>query len=60
MGRGATITAMTDQQARKVDAEIAKLLAETSKLNRETFWYPVAVAAGLLGAGGALAKLLGA
>lgn len=34
----------------KIHAEIAKLMAETSKLNREAAWYPIVVASGLIGA----------
>lgn len=46
----------------KINAEIARLMAQTSKLNaerlnsersnviREIFWYPVAIASGMLGA----------
>lgn len=41
----------------KLRAEIAKMMAEASKANaealkisRETFWYPVAIASGLIGA----------
>ena len=33
---------------RKVDAEIAKLIAETSKINRERFWIPMTVFAGVI------------
>ena len=40
----------------KVEAEIARLLAETTKLNREARWYPVVVATAMLAAGAALAK----
>ena len=31
-------------------AETQKLNAEAGKLNRETFWYPVAVSTGMIGA----------
>ncbi|ASE01230.1 hypothetical protein EF68_002636 [Salmonella enterica subsp. enterica] len=34
----------------KLNAKIAKLIAETSKLNRESAWYPIVVATGLVGA----------
>ena len=40
----------------KIQAEIAKLLAETSKLNKETRWYEVVVIAGILVAITAAAK----
>lgn len=49
---------MTDTQSKKVDAEIAKLIAETAKLNKETFWYPVALATGLVIAVGAVVKYI--
>lgn len=52
---------MTETDARKTDAEIAKLIAETAKLNKETFWYPVALATGLViavGAVGAVVKYI--
>ena len=41
---------MTQAELAKVNAEIAKLIAETSKLNRESAWYPIVVASGLIGA----------
>jgi hypothetical protein len=47
---------MSDADKRKVDAEIMKLIAETAKLNKETFWYPVAIASGLIIAIGAIVK----
>lgn len=56
---------MTDTESRKVDAEIAKLIAETSKviaetakLNKETFWYPMALATGLVLSIGAVMKFI--
>jgi hypothetical protein len=49
---------MTDTQSKKVDAEIAKLIAETAKLNKETFWYPMALATGLVIAVGAVVKYI--
>ena len=36
--------AETDRHLRKIDAEIAKLIAETAKINRETQWYVAIVA----------------
>ena len=46
----------------KMRAEIAKLIAETAKINTEARWYPLAIgtglAAALLTAGATLAKLL--
>jgi type II secretory pathway component PulF len=40
---------MTENELRQVDATIAKLLAETSKLNakREAWFYPIVVASGV-------------
>lgn len=49
---------MTEVESRKVDAEIAKLIAETAKLNKETFWYPMALATGLVIAVGAVVKYI--
>lgn len=57
-GRTQDMQEMTMKQAEleKVHVEIVKLLSEQRKLNaeagkmtRETFWYPVAVATGLIG-----------
>jgi ClpP class serine protease len=57
-GRKQDMQEMTMKQAEleKVHVEIVKLLSEQRKLNaeagkmtRETFWYPVAVATGLIG-----------
>ncbi|MGL9736422.1 MAG: hypothetical protein ACR5LF_15155 [Symbiopectobacterium sp.] len=43
---------MTTPDLEKIHAEIAKFMAETEKekINRETMWYPIAVATGLIGA----------
>ncbi|EDQ5930010.1 hypothetical protein HP593_003482 [Salmonella enterica] len=41
---------MTTAELEKIHAEIAKLMAETTKINRETMWYPIVVATGLIGA----------
>jgi len=47
---------MEQAELEKIHVEIVKLMAEQRKLNaeagkmtRETFWYPVAVATGLIG-----------
>lgn len=57
-GRTHVMQEMTMKQAEleKVHVEIVKLIVEQRKLNaeagkmtRETFWYPVAVAIGLIG-----------
>jgi hypothetical protein len=39
-------------------AQIKKLGAETAKLNKETFWYPMALATGLVIAVGAVVKYI--
>jgi hypothetical protein len=56
---------MNGAELEKVHVEIAKLMAETKKLNaeagkmtRETFWYPVAVATGLIGTVATVTTLL--
>ncbi len=48
---------MRQAELEKIHVEIVKLMAEQRKLNaeagkmtRKTFWYPVAVATGLIGA----------
>ncbi|MGB6053725.1 MAG: hypothetical protein WBG17_00650 [Burkholderiaceae bacterium] len=48
----------------KVEAEIGRLMAETAKLNaeaakmaRERYWYPVVVAASIIGATVAVTKI---
>lgn len=43
--------------AQKVEAEIAKLIAETSKINAESRWYPFVVGAAFFGAAAAFTKL---
>ena len=42
---------------RKIDAEIAKLIAETSKINNENRWYVAVVASGITLAIVAIVKL---
>ena len=49
---------MTDSEAKKVDAEIAKLLAETGHLNTQRIWYPIFVAGTLLAGGAGAAALI--
>jgi hypothetical protein len=36
-------------EQRKLNAESSKLSAEAGKMTRETFWYPVAIAIGMIG-----------
>ena len=43
----------------KMRAEIAKLIAETAKINAEARWYPFVVLAGVVGAALGLFKLIG-
>ncbi|QCR38912.1 hypothetical protein [Nissabacter sp. SGAir0207] len=59
-----SVTDMNELNIAKINAEIAKQMAETSKLmaetkklhaeavkyNRETFWYPLAISSGIIGA----------
>jgi len=41
----------------KIEAEIAKLMAETAKLNKETFWYPLVVSSGIIAAVATIVKV---
>ena len=70
------MTDLGSKQMQKIDAEIAKLIAETSKINRsfgaeiskiksetlkldkETFWYPMMITAGLFAGIGAIIKFI--
>lgn len=52
-----SVTDMNELNSNLINMDIAKLMAETQKLNaeagklnRETFWYPVAVSTGMIGA----------
>lgn len=56
---------MPQAEAEKIHVEIAKLMAETRKLNvdsgkltREIFWYPVAIATGLVTAVAGITTLI--
>ena len=63
---------MTDTEVRKLEADIAETMAntmklgaetaklnkESAKLNKETFWYPMALATGLVLAVGAVMKFI--
>jgi disulfide oxidoreductase YuzD len=49
---------MSEENSKKIDAEIAKLLAETAKINNETMWYPMVVVSGLFIAIGAVIKFI--
>ncbi len=50
---------MTEQENRKVDAEIAKLIAETAKINKESHWYPLVVSSGIFAVVFAILKYIG-
>lgn len=52
------VKAVTQAELEEIHARIAKLMAETAKLNKETFWHPVAIATGILVAATALAATL--
>ncbi|ENH0809548.1 hypothetical protein ABVZ06_004470 [Escherichia coli] len=41
---------MTTAEIEKIHTEITRLMAQTSEISRETMWYPVLVATGLIGA----------
>jgi len=45
-------------QTSRLNAETSKISAETSKINSESRWYPVAMAAALMAAGGGLVGAL--
>lgn len=49
---------MTDLEMRKLEVDIAKVMSETAKLNKETFWYPMALATGLVLSIGAVMKFI--
>jgi len=50
----------TDIEIQRMEAELAKLRAEHGQITRETFWYPIGVAAGLIAAiGGILTGAVG-
>ncbi|EJX5937184.1 hypothetical protein OEC89_002783 [Salmonella enterica] len=49
---------MTTAELEKIHAEIAKLMAETATINRETMWYPIVVATGLIGAVATITTML--
>ena len=50
-------TVPNDLTKEKIQAEIAKLIAETSKINNENRWYPAVVASGATLAIVAIVKL---
>lgn len=52
-------TEMKQAQLRKVDAEIAKLIAESAKINAEARWYPIMIATGLITAVAAALTVIG-
>lgn len=46
------------KKMQEIDATIAKLNAETAKLAKETFWYPVVVAGGIFATAFAIYKFI--
>jgi hypothetical protein len=48
---------MGDLQSRRLEAGIAKLMAETMKIQAEAKWYPFVVTAGVFGAALGVVKL---
>ena len=44
-------------QPQKIEAEIAKLIAETAKINAEAKWYPFVAVAGVFSVALAVVKL---
>ncbi len=48
----------TDMSSHKVEAEIAKLMAETMKINAEACWYPWVVASTLVGSVAAITAII--
>ncbi|WP_275556631.1 hypothetical protein [Mixta sp. Marseille-Q2659] len=51
-------TQKLNEESVKLARETEKLKAESGKLTRETFWYPVAVASGLVGTVAAVTTFL--
>ncbi|WP_192903150.1 hypothetical protein [Photorhabdus khanii] len=49
---------MTTAELEKIHAEIVKLMAKTTKINREAIWYPIVVASCLIGAVATITTLL--
>jgi hypothetical protein len=49
---------MKQAELRRVDAEIAKLIAESAKINQEARWYPLVVATALVSAVAAATAIL--
>jgi hypothetical protein len=52
-----TGSGMNAGQTQKVDAEIAKLIAETAKINAEARFYPLIVPGGFVAAIGTIIKV---
>lgn len=49
---------MTTAELEKIHTEIARLMAQTSKISRQKMWYPVVLAAGLIGAVGTVTSII--
>ena len=58
-----SMTAREAVEIEKLKVEVNRIIAETAKINRERWWYPLVVGTGLFAAGaaffGATLKLLG-
>lgn len=54
----AKLVAETAKINKGFDAEVSKIKAETLKLDRETFWYPMVIVAGMFAGIGAIVKFL--
>lgn len=52
-----SLIAQQMSNAQKLQAEMAKLIAETAKINREARWYPVIALAAFAASVAAVAKL---
>jgi len=46
-------TSKLNAEVNKLNAEVSKISAQTGKINTESYWYPVAMAAAIMGAAGA-------
>lgn len=51
-------TTKLSAETAKLNSEAGKLNAETGKLTRETFWYPLAIASGLVGGVAAVTTII--
>jgi len=58
LGKLLAETGRLNAEISKISAETSKISAETSKINAESRWYPIAMAAALMTAGGGLVGVL--